>query len=933
LTDPAWERSVVKAPDASSLLSRLASAVARLGMTGPQEQLYQVATNPLHLFTVDWLARFLDHSGEAGVKNSPPTRFWWFLALLAVAGAATRVVLILSRKNGPREPGEIPSVLRLPVPGIAPHRLAGETRSAAVLEGGKTLGWRLEKGPPRRFRVDYFFHAPEGSRGELRLTMDRGTGVRRVELSEAISPNVAQGSGWRSWDAALPALNRRSSLSLSFFSQSPDGSSPAVLLGQPSVSEDRLRSPRLVVLFMVDTLRQDRVSAYGYRLPTTPNIDRFFSDGLVWENCYANSPWTLASHATIFTSTLPERHGVGELVQRLPDDLPLLAEVLSGAGWRTLAVTNGGYIDPIFGFSRGFDDYYVGLESTEARVRQALGLIDQYRGERIFLFFHTYQVHEYSPKAQSAQQLFGSVGSLGPSWTTDVRDVLVHHRFARKLPEWLNHRYDAAVRSVDDGFGDLMAGLRERNLLASAAVWLTSDHGEEIFDRQSSSESAGSIGHLHPLLYDEYLRVPLFAKIPWGTMPKGRIRKYVSLMDLAPSILESLGTASPQTFQGRSLLSPSVSSEEELIVSKAPRFDAVAVRRGERKIIVRSGFPLVSWEDGTVFELPSRECFDTGKDPGERSRLGCDAPWAGQLMEEADRITSDTFPGSVVVHLAGTRSSGGVRVVELRVRGREEAPEAFSFGTDPSHPCWTRGNAAECRFRIARAPAWIAFHPRRIGAALDAQLFGFDKDEFRQGDFTWSQIYWRRDSPFPAGSSIFTTGPGEPMARPANPPLSPEVLERLRSLGYLSSGTSSTSAVLPALRALEPFHLADGLVRIRVFAGSPERTWPQRPAAVRAIHGLSPSETQTGVGFQVQQDGSSALGVTGEGFLRSDTLLWNGQPLPTVYGDSTFISASVPAVLLARPGSVTVTIQDFKEASVPVLRAIFKILPPATPKE
>lgn len=769
-------------------------------------------------------------------RRLPSARRRVLFALAGIAVAAA-VAYLLRLRRGPAPA----HVLRLPVEGLSLHRLGGDTRPASVLDGGRTLTWDLPGGPPRVFRTAFYFRAAPGTRAQLRVSVHApGESFQR---SLDIAPAGDAAPSWRDWEVELPAIAKAGALEISFSGNSPDGSPAALLLGQPALSPAPDRPARLTILFLVDTLRKDHVSAFGYGLPTTPTIARFFAKGLAWPNCFANSPWTLASHATIFTSTPPSRHGVGERRQTLPDELPVLAELLAQAGYRTLAVTSGGYVDPDFGFARGFDVYRVGKGSARDRVREALELLDRYRGEPVFLFFHTYQVHEYAADESSARELFGSTAALGPGWDDDVRKVFARSEPPRELARELRNRYDGAIRSVDGAFGDLEEGLRQRGLLDFTAVWFTSDHGEEIFDRPSLDPAGrGSVGHLHPYLYEEYLSVPLLARVPWWTAKPVPHPENVSLLDLAPTLLQTLSVPPPATFEGRSLFAGGGAEKvpEQEIVAKAPRYDALAVRRGLKKIIVRSGFPFVSWEDGTRFgELPSRECFDLAADPGERSPGPCDAPWGAELVAAAEKALTAGFPGSIVLHFSGAAKRGGAREFAVRALGRGAPPEAFAFGAQPVNPCWIAGDAAECRFSVNEAPAWIAFRPERPSGALQLELYGAQAGEIRsvgpaaavgEGDRAWTDLRWDPRVALPEGIRVFATAPGDLVRRSQSEPSNPEVMERLRSLGYLSAGGGRSAGVSSGAvgdHALP--ELADGVVRlIRAPAPQGER-WP-RPA-------------------------------------------------------------------------------------------------------
>src|SRR5262249_18656280 len=159
------------------------------------------------------------------------------------------------------------------------------------------------------------------------------------------------------------------------------------------------------------------------------------------ESCFPEGNWTLPSHASLLTSTSVARHGVGRYGQTLPADLETLAAVLARGGYRTLAVTGGGYVDASFGFARGFDQFAgVPGHAVEA-VARGLAMLDEHPGEPAFLFLHTYQVHDYAPDAAAARRLFPDLSALGPKWEEDVgraRERMTDPHFMG----WIRARYD-----------------------------------------------------------------------------------------------------------------------------------------------------------------------------------------------------------------------------------------------------------------------------------------------------------------------------------------------------------------------------------------------------------------------------------------------------------------------------------------------------------
>src|SRR5262249_48890001 len=97
-----------------------------------------------------------------------------------------------------------------------------------------------------------------------------------------------------------------------------------------------------VLLISLDTLRPDHLGCYGHTRPTTPTLDRFAARSVRFTNCRAQAPWTLPSHMSLFTSMLPSHNGVDNLNKVLPEDVPTLAELLRGEGYRTAALVNNG---------------------------------------------------------------------------------------------------------------------------------------------------------------------------------------------------------------------------------------------------------------------------------------------------------------------------------------------------------------------------------------------------------------------------------------------------------------------------------------------------------------------------------------------------------------------------------------------------------------
>jgi len=305
-----------------------------------------------------------------------------------------------------------------------------------------------------------------------------------------------------------------------------------------------------VILVSIDTLRPDRLGCYGNRHPTSPNIDRFAGDSVLFTEAIAQAPSTLPSHATIFTSLLPTHHGAFFSRRTpLPASIPTLATELRAAGYRTAAFTGGGQIAPEFGLDRGFDTYGVNVGGSDfsSAVRAGLGWLEEDPGHPAFLFLHTYEVHHpFTPKpAMLAVFDDGYDGELPAEISKDLL-TRINTGEAVITDRDLAHivaAYDAEIRSVDGAFGRFLAGLGELGLLEDSIVIFTSDHGEEFGEH-------GVVGWHSHTLYDELLRVPLLIRFPGGRDGGLSIEEQVRLLDLAPTVLAAVGVTAPAGFEG-----------------------------------------------------------------------------------------------------------------------------------------------------------------------------------------------------------------------------------------------------------------------------------------------------------------------------------------------------------------------------------------------
>jgi arylsulfatase A-like enzyme len=382
----------------------------------------------------------------------------------------------------------------------------------------------------------------------------------------------------------------------------------------------------------IDTLRRDHLGCYGYDRPTSPNIDRLAEGGTLFEDAVSQSPWTLPSFATVFTSLYPTQHGAGFLEpgagqygNRMRTAFPPMAMILLKQGYSTGAIINGPALAPDFGVDRGFE-YYDTTPRWDTRdadvvTEDALDWIDQNRDNPFFIFVHYFDPHvTYGPPAPY-DTIFDPdySGRLGNSFDRGtyirMQDALSIEGDPRAEADWNHVRalYDGEILFTDYAVGELLKGLDERGLRDNTLIILLSDHGEEFFDHKGFEH-----GHT---LYDELIKIPLIFSLP-GVVPKGvRIEKQVRLLDVLPTSLDILGMTQTTHMEGSSLW-PLMTGDADVTDTKVAAlpqqfaFSESMLYGTEKKSITAYPWKLIY---DTVSE--DQMLFNLAHDPGEHDDL------------------------------------------------------------------------------------------------------------------------------------------------------------------------------------------------------------------------------------------------------------------------------------------------------------------------
>jgi arylsulfatase A-like enzyme len=417
----------------------------------------------------------------------------------------------------------------------------------------------------------------------------------------------------------------------------------------PDGAPPRPAGPPDVVVFLVDTLRADRLGIHGYdRRPTSPRLDALAAEAVVFDNAYAPSPWTLPTVSSLATSTFPCEHGVVDDRRQLPASLSTLAERLAAAGYLTAGLYGNAYAGPSFGLDRGFASYTFSRQNGAAKVGPLLELAAG-DGRPLLLYVHNMEPHGgerfrgpaqpgFLPavKPERRAELLGSFNAYrkltrvdfarGQALGTTDNTAAQQRELDSMTAHFVEHDvlYDAAVRLADERFGEILDLLRGRDRWPNTVVVFLSDHGEELGEHGGWQHDQS--------VYEELIRVPLVIRFPGGLGAGTRRHEVVSLADVAPTVLALAGVgANREGLRGRDLArlvadGPGPGETGPVVVAMRDNrkkfFAPWKASRGDLNLAVRDGElkAIVNVEIGTV------ELYDLAADPGETVDLATRRP-------------------------------------------------------------------------------------------------------------------------------------------------------------------------------------------------------------------------------------------------------------------------------------------------------------------
>lgn len=429
----------------------------------------------------------------------------------------------------------------------------------------------------------------------------------------------------------------------------------ALLLACPSREEVHLTTERAytepyrasgsdVVILVLDTLRADHLSQYGYALDTSPGLAALAASSTRYTRAWAPAPWTVPSTGTILTGQHPLRHGLRHPGDVLPEEIDTVPEVVRRAGWHTAAYSYNVSVSPKHGLDQGFDQFtrntgrVLAYPHARRMTRAASSWLAEHRPA--FLYLQPMNCHgPYKvPDARRATLLqrqpstqFKYYGGLMKSI---MRDGEIHAR-SRVKSEYLQslqEQYDTAIRYTTDEVGVLLDGLRDQGRYDDALVVLTADHGEELFEH-------GGFSHGYSL-HAEVLHVPLFVKFPGQTSPRV-VTTPVSLADVAPTVLSALGLPVPPV--DGVALGPVDAPPD----GRGFLFDINWPRRIVGQALWHDGYKLVAIDTDYSGRKDVTLLYDTDLDPGEQRDLASTLPERRDAMANTLATLAAALKGTV----------------------------------------------------------------------------------------------------------------------------------------------------------------------------------------------------------------------------------------------------------------------------------------------
>jgi arylsulfatase A-like enzyme len=337
----------------------------------------------------------------------------------------------------------------------------------------------------------------------------------------------------------------------------------------------------------LDAVRADHLSCYGYGQKTTPNIDRISHESVLFANAFSAAPWTLPSHASMFTGLYPSQHKADWGHVYLDAGFPTLAEKLRDVGYQTVGFSENVFVGRSFGLARGFGEFHdtwrrplvvraiarvatrvLGYRERLECAERSVGLLERWvlnnshSGKPFFAFVNLMAAHlpRYPRSALSSRNWTKeNLARIEPVNLIPERYYLPKYKLSQQELAIMSDIYDGEISYLDSHIGDLISFLAKAGILDKTIVILTSDHGENFGEHEL-------IEHQF-CLYNTLLHVPLIMRYP-PVLKRGTVDKKVSTVFLSKTILSLVEVAPREAPEGLHLDPLAQIKGQDLVVAE-----------------------------------------------------------------------------------------------------------------------------------------------------------------------------------------------------------------------------------------------------------------------------------------------------------------------------------------------------------------------------
>lgn len=571
-----------------------------------------------------------------------------------------------------------PAGFRFPGSPRVENAVVGVERRRVVVTGAEAWLWRGRPAAGARLALGFGLVAPAA--GKLEVEIERIAGGHALPLARARARD-----SWVDLDLDLSSYAGEE-LELRFTPRIEGEAGadarvawgPVVIAGPDAPDSTRPN----VLMIVVDTLRPDHLTPYGYGRATSPQVQSLLADrGVVVDGAYAQAPWTLPSAFSYFTSRYPgEFLGEQSSAFGIPAGVQTMAEWMAEQGYRTAGFVANPTLHETNGFGRGFSTFSTPPAVVESMYlhgesvnRRALPWLRAHQREPFFLYVHYLDPHDPYDNPETV----GGLSPFYPEYRGGISGLWVHGVYSGAIPlpnpaedvRHLTALYDSEIHYVDARIGELLSAI-PAEVLANTLVIFTADHGEELYDHGGWKHGQS--------LYEEQIRVPLLVRWDGRLAPGTRLAGPVRLLDILPTIAAAAGGSPQPEWQGVNLL-PALAGASPLPrlpvfaqhLSSGP-LRAASLIDGKKAILFNRRAPFVP-EDPLQAHLwrvdlerfERAELYDLQADPGERANRAGEEPEAVRARAAlAYRQLDRQLPGVRLMASGlppGTRVNGTIR--------------------------------------------------------------------------------------------------------------------------------------------------------------------------------------------------------------------------------------------------------------------------------